>query len=871
MEKVIGQEIEKISRRDFLKISAFTTAVTLLGSLDEAFAGEAVFGSVPEIDLSNAIRKVHSACWVGKQDCALTAWVVDGKVINFEGNVDDPRTAGALCPKGHANISGLYDPYRIKAPLKRTNVKGTTGTWQEVTWEEAYIDIAAKLNEVKQADIKRFVWQKGRGKADTWHHDSFNTAFGTVNKQGNGAACSDAGYRAAELTFDTQACHEVDFRYCDYFISWGWNITGSGGPHLCQITWPQQIIDAKKRGMKVVALDPQIRSGLTFVDDWVQIKPGHDMAFFLAMANVLVANNTIDEEYLKKYTNAASLVGSDGLILLDADGKDLVWDSASSSAQPFDQVTDPALTGEYTVNDVKYKTAFELYKAHIAQYTPAWAEGICGVSASKITAIATEFGQKAKIGQKITVDGKELPYRPVGIGFFHVGQSELGTPTVIALHHVSMLVGAIDVAGSTRIRQGGQTKPFGKQSKYKDIAAHPTEKIKDIPDGPSLDGSKFFPIGSGGFTLTPHSLANPTKYGLKYGPEQTVMWFHMTNPVMAAPRQDKVISSYSKLQFAVVVDPFLSETADLCADYILPSATIDKYEGPLGSWTGYEMVSVLRMPVVDTMFNSKPDAQIYIDMAEKLGIMQKYVEDLNSKLGLKDNLALDTSKKPTIEDALDRWAQSKGKSLDWFKQNGVLSTVNTPEKNYAYLWSPTYGGVRHQFYSDILVRLGKAIKDKGVSAPYVADYNDFPTWRSPTMNSSPADYDLYLMSHKKIWHKESRTARDVLLNLLDPGSPAVMNTQTASAKGISDGDDIWVESHNAVTGETNKVKAKAKVIEGIAPGVVSIAHHHGQFSHPISKARDLGVSPNIIFHSGEGYVDMTGNQSFVGKVKIYKA
>ena len=111
----------------------------------------------------------------------------------------------------------------------------------------------------------------------------------------------------------------------------------------------------------------------------------------------------------------------------------------------------------------------------------------------------------------------------------------------------------------------------------------------------------------------------------------------------------------------------------------------------------------------------------------------------------------------------------------------------------------------------------------------------------------------------------------MLLNLLDPGSPAVMNVQTASAKGISDGDEVWVESHNALAGTTRKVKAKAKVIEGIAPGVVSIAHHHGQFSHPISKARDQGVSPNSIFFSGDGYVDMTGNQSFVGKVKVTKA
>ena len=864
--------MQKLSRREFLKMSSFLTAATFLSDVDEVLAKQVgpVFGSTPEIDLDGAIERVASACWVGKQDCALTAWKVDGKVIKFEGIVDDPRTAGALCPKGQANIAGLYDPYRIKAPLKRTNGKGVTGTWQEVTWDVAYTDIAARLSALKQDDIKKFIYLSGRGKAGQWHGDAFNSAYGTKNKSGHGSLCSDAGYRSSELIFDTSGCNEVDFKYCDYFISWGWNITGSGGPHLCQITWPQQIIDAKKRGMKVVTVDPQIRSGLHFVDDWIQIKPGHDLAFFLAMANVLVTSNTIDEVYLKKYTNAPQLVGSDGLILLDGDGKEQVWDSTSSSAKPFDAVTDPALTGEWTVDDVKYKTAFELYKAHIAQFTPEWAEGICGVPAAKIRSVATEFGSKAKIGQNVSIGGKTLPHRPVAIGYYHVAQSELGTPTCLALNQVTMLVGAVDVVGSTRVRQGGQTGHVHKLKSYQDLAKDPT-KIKDTPDGPSLDGSKFFPISSGGYSIIPEVLSNPQKYGIPHPVEHLVMWVHMTNPVMSKPGQPTTIDMYSKLSFVVAVDAFMSETADLCADYILPAATIDKHEGPLGNWTGYEMVNTIRFPVVDTMFNSKPDAQIYIDMAEKLGVMQKYVETLNSKLGLKDALALDTSKKPTIEDALDRWAQSKGKDLDFFKQNGVLSSVNPLEKNYAYLWSPAYGGVTHQFYSDVLVRLGNAIKAKGVSAPYIADFTAFPTWRNPTMNSSPSDYDLYLISHKNVWHKQSRTAHNVLLNLLDPGSPAVMNVQTASAKGISDGDEVWVESHNALAGTTRKVKAKAKVIEGIAPGVVSIAHHHGQFSHPISKARDQGVSPNSIFFSGDGYVDMTGNQSFVGKVKVTKA
>jgi len=862
----------KISRRSFLKATGFATTAVLMGGLLGVKGCARAFGPLPkQIELSQQLEGIiPTACWIGKQDCGMLAWKAEGRVIKLEGHPSDPRLGrGALCPKGQSQIASLYDPYRVKAPLKRTNPKGQPGQWIEISWDQALSEIATKLKEIKETDIRRFIWQAGRGKAKPWHHEAFNKAFGTVNKYGHGAVCSDAGYRAEELIFDNHGCAEVDFKHCNYFISWGWNFTRAGGPHLCQITWPQQIIEAKRRGMKIVAIDPQIRGGAHFVDEWVQIKPGMDLAFWLAMANVLVEKGYLDEPYLKKFTNAPVLVGPDGL-LLTKEGKELVWDPATGQAKPHEEVADPALTGSYTIEGIAYKPAFQLYKEHIAKYTPEWAAEKCGVPAEKIRQIATEFGEKAKIGKTITIEGVEVPYRPVGIGFYHVVQQELGMITAYAAFQVTMLVGAVDVAGSTRVRPGNATAPSKKRAKWEDLAKNPG-KIKDVPDGPSLDGSKFFPISSGGYTLTPLVLTNPEKYGLPYKPEQMAMWVHMTNPVRAGMPQDGVIRGLSLLSLMVVVDPFLSETADYCADYLLPAATIDKYEGPLGGFTGYETLSLLRFPIIEPMFNSKPDAQIYIEMAERLGILEKYVEALNGELKLKEEFKLDPKKKPSLEDALEHWALSQGKSLQWFRENGVLVNKMPVTQWYARLWTPPYGGVKHAFYSEVLVRLGKVMREKGMKAPYVEDYNAFPTWREPTMNRSPAEYDLTLISFKKMQHKQSRTAHNVLLNMLDPASYVKINSEAAAAKGIKDGDEVWVESHNALTGETRRVKVRAKLIQGIMPGVVAIAHHHGNWSHPIAKQRDQGISPNVLFPSGEGYVDLTGNQAFQVRVKVYKA
>ena len=78
-----------------------------------------------------------------------------------------------------------------------------------------------------------------------------------------------------------------------------------------------------------------------------------------------------------------------------------------------------------------------------------------------------------------------------------------------------------------------------------------------------------------------------------------------------------------------------------------------------------------------------------------------------------------------------------------------------------------------------------------------------------------------------------------------------------------------MESHNAVTGETRRVKTRASYLETIRPDTVCLPHHFGLFVNPITK--DQGPSANSLFYSGEGYVANTADQSFHVRVKVYPA
>jgi anaerobic selenocysteine-containing dehydrogenase len=806
---------------------------------------------------------IPTTCWIGKQDCGILARRVGGRIVKLEGNPAHPLNRGTLCPKGQAQIISLYDPYRVKAPLKRVNEKGVPGKWVEISWEEALSLAGEKIKEARAKDKRLLVWQKGRSKAKKFYDAAFVKTSGAT-KLHHGAFCSDAGYRAAEYTVGFHGVLHPDFRHCRYLLSWGWNLTNAGGNKFCWITWPQQFLDARERGMKVVTVDPRLRGMGPHTDEWLPIKPNTDLAFFLAVAHVLISKGYVDEEYLVRHTNAPFLVKDDGYFLR-VDGKEQVWDTATNSPKPHDvEGIKPALEGEFTVQGVKVKTAFQAFKEHVADYTPEWAAEVCDLPAERIRRVAEELGENAMIGSTVVLEGVEIPYRPVGIMAYHVTQQELGFQAIRAAIMVFMLLGAIEAVGGLRVDLGRKLhKNFKKLDEI---------EIKDPPYNIYLKDSKFFPINSNNSSLVARVMLNPEKYGVDYTPE--VLIIHMANPVLSFPDQEAIIESYKKFKFIIVIDPWLSETADLFADLVLPAATLEKYEGPKSVNDQYVEAKALRLPPMPPLFQSRGDIDIYIDLCEKAGILYGeggYIDHLNKELKLKEPYMLDLNTKPDVRDIFDRWAKSTGISegLGYFEKHGVTEAKPIPaNKLYAPAWDPPYGGIKHRLYGESLKRYQDVMKEKGAPEIFWRDYTPLPTWRNPTMEQSPSEYDLYLISSKKIEFKQSRSTFIPPLNELAPRQSLEINPATAMAKGIRDGDELWVESQNAVTGETKKLRVKARYLEGIRPDTVSLFHHYGFWVHPWTKGS--GPTPNSIFYTGEGYVANTADQAFHVKVKVYK-
>jgi anaerobic selenocysteine-containing dehydrogenase len=858
----------KISRRSFLKRGA-AVGIGTVAAVKFLGIDQKIFNSLDSDQAAEVGEETWcpTTCWIGKQDCGMLARIVDGRIVKFEGMPEHPYNRGTLCPKGAAQISAIYDPYRVKAPLERTNAKGQTGEWREVTWDYALEKVAEKMNEARAKGSGYFVWQKGRSKAKGFYDKAFVSASGAL-KLHHGAYCSDAGYRALEYTIGRHAVLHPDFKYCNYMINLGWGLTTSGGNKFCWLTWNRHLVEARQRGMKLVTVDPSLKAAGPHTDEWHPIKPGTDMAFLMAIANELIEKGFIDEEYLKNYTNATFLVNPDGTFYR-VGGKEQVLDIGTSAAMDFDNpAAAPELDGELNISGTTVKTAFRVYKDHISQYTPSWAGPITGISANEIKRVANELGEKAMIGSTIELDGVQYPYRPVGMMAYHVAQQELGFQMLRAATMVFMLLGAIEAVGGQR---SDITK--SEHSNFKKLGEI---SIGDPPYNLYLDKSKYYPINSNNSSIVAQVMLDPDTYGLDVMPE--VCLIHMANPLASFPNTNVVKESYEKFKFVAAIDPWMSETADYFADIVLPAATIEKYEGPMHPKNQYDHAYLLRLPPIDPLYKTKGDIDIYLDLCEKADILYGsggYIDYVNGQMGYSDPYKLDLNTKPTVRQIFDNWAKYKGFSddttdgIDFFEKKGIGEVMDyTPDDLYSPTWDTPYTGRRHRLYGEELMGYQDEMKSKGADEAYWQDYTALPTWRSPTMDGSPSDYDLYLISTKLIEYKQSRATFVALLNEVEPEQSVTINSATAKAKGIADGDMVEVESHNAVTGETAKISAKANLVEYIRPDVIDMKNHFGLWAHPLVK--NAGPTPNELFFTGKGYVGMTADQTFHVKVKIRK-
>src|SRR3989304_3326974 len=132
----------EVNRRDFFKIIGIGGATAaMVGCSAEPPEKLIPYVIPPEEIVPGKATWYATFCQECPAGCGILAKTMEGRAIKVEGTPAHPVTRGRLCARGEASLQGLYNPDRIRQPLR----KGADGKWKPISWEEGETLLAGRL------------------------------------------------------------------------------------------------------------------------------------------------------------------------------------------------------------------------------------------------------------------------------------------------------------------------------------------------------------------------------------------------------------------------------------------------------------------------------------------------------------------------------------------------------------------------------------------------------------------------------------------------------------------------------------------------------------------------------------------------------
>lgn len=727
--------------------------------------------------------------------CGWLATVVDDVIVDLKPAADYPCAEynPRGCLRGMSMTHLIYGPDRIKTPLIRTGGRGE-GKWKEATWDEALDYIADHM--------KRIIRDHG---AD--HMLLFNQVVGTgyVQKgaQVRMAALLGMSFATAydfngdismgfthTLGIDCVECETKSWAYARTAFLWSSNVFQTRIPDAKFLTQYAK----QQNDCKIYCIDPRCSQTAKGADVWVPINPGTDCALALSMCQVLIDEDLVDWDFLRTFTDCATLIRSDNGqrlrasdVGLGSESEFVVWDEATNGffKLPMDTLAlpdglRPAFRGTRRVTidgaEVEITPVFQLLEDVISrdEYRPEHVAPITDIPAESIREMARRFATE----------------RPssiiIGMGLNHRLHGDL---TIRAILLFSALAGAHGKPGESVSIYSGQHHfrldvspwwfPEGKRPKplpmHYFVLGHPTETINPKIKYPK-DGVKALFVSHGNPLVTEWS--EPMK------------------------------RSVDALDLFVVLDFSMSPTCEY-ADVVLPCPTF---------WEKVELVGTSCHPylqiqneVVPPQYNSRTEMWIVRELVRRV----------------------DPSLLPYFDctewDAIEVMLEGGGKevagiTLDQLKAGPVRLDVHDPEvgcdeqfhdlKLFPPRAYPFPEGAQREFLKtgrmefykeeEVFAKLGEQV----------------PVYKPAFGHLPQEDQDLPLCivtPHSK-WRVHSTHSNNPLLLNLNRKPVVEIHPIDAALRGIRDGDEVEIFN------QYGSYRLWALVTEAIKPGVLCTDH-----------------------------------------------
>ncbi len=451
-----------------------------------------------------------SACFFCHENCGVLAHVRDDQVLSIEGDPDHPLNKGALCARGLSALQHVHHPARVNHPLKRAGERGS-GQWQQISWDQALDEIAAKLGTIRSESGAEAVCSAGgTNRTDDWPRRRFMNLFGSPNVFHTSHVCWIPTFMIETAIYGWCA-FDLDLPQSKCIVLWGHNPAAAYLPEMAGLSEFRH-----KNGLKIIVVDPRFTETAAKADLWLPLRPGTDAALALAWLNVIISEKLYDRDFVEN-----CCVG-------------------------FDQL-----------------------RAHVKRYTPKWAAPITWLSPEQIRAGARMYAtnRPGNIQWGVAVDQIGPPggaamharalLRAVTGNLDAPGSDLLCGPNQTFITDEEMECNEA-LSGEQRAKQIGADR-------YKLVSWPGYEKIS------ALTRQTWGKAPPAEWMCEAHgpSVFEAFRTGQPYKPRALLVLAN--NPMSAYPNSEKVYAALKQTELLTVMDYWLTPTAML-ADYVLPAA-----------------------------------------------------------------------------------------------------------------------------------------------------------------------------------------------------------------------------------------------------------------------------------------------------------
>jgi anaerobic selenocysteine-containing dehydrogenase len=784
--------------------------------------------------------------------CSKQVYVIGGRAVKVRGNPNSKVNGLASCPRAHLGLQQVYDPDRIKTPMKRTNPKKGRNEdpgFVPISWDEALDTIADKIMELRDNnETHKYMLMRGRY---TYMrdiiYDRMTKIIGSPNNISHSALCAEAEKFGPYYTEGEWTYRQYDVKNSNYILLWGADPLSANR----QVSYYLSAWGEATDRAKAVVIDPRLSATAAKSDEWMPIIPGQDGALAVAIAHVLLVEGLWYKPFVGDF--------SDGVNKFAA-GKTVRTSS-------FDEI--------HTHGLVRW------WNYELKDKTPEWASEKTGLPVEQIRRVAIEYGKAA-------------PHAISWVGGGPVMQPR-GAYASMAAHALNGLVGAVDNVGGTLKANKEYTQSFPGYDDFLDEIASEGKSHKKIDHRGRLEFPALAKGKSGGGVITNNAAdgiinEDPNEIKVAIG--------YMNNFAFSAPQSERWFQALSKIQFLVHLTTHASEFSWF-SDIILPAAQnmFERYGYVKSFGNGYRQVTLL-LPVIEPVWDVYTDeSEVPFLIAQKLAergfdnLLRHYQTYVDPETGKVPESAAEFTLYALKHATQKLWDPSQYEGGDKFSgwEEFISAGVwNSDPYPYRKRWGAmkTETG-KFEFYSQTLETALKSHAEKHeTSVDAVMEICNYqargvkafiPHYEEPLVHGGEKKYPFLFVDYKSRLNREGRSANTTWYQGqrdLDPGDEAwgdvaKFNPVDAEKFGLKDGDRIKLIS------TTGEIECTAKLWQGVRPGTIAKAYGQGHWAYGRVAAEKFGKKPrggnnNELLPAD--YDRLSGSSAYYGfaRVKVEK-